>query len=258
MLNQDQRDAIAFLNSHGWTDVRIGNVVGRTDKAICQYRKSNGIPAANYRHRIDDRKAISMYEMGETDGAIARVLGVDQSAICYWRKRNGLKANFTGNAPLPKHTKRMAKALLKDGASKTQVATAVGCSVYSVQKIRRGMTSPHLRRTGLSNKDIRHRVRKDTRLLEKIEAAVGAKVPQEIREHASYDMYADLFEGVLSVELIEERASRYRNKAYSMCGSTFEHARLDAANDQGLTLLDRLSDELTETTDYLDDADAHF
>ena len=244
MLNQHQQNAIKTLNDSGWSDGQIGKAIGCTSKAVWGYRRRNDIsPVTISVPKIVNSEALRMYENGESDAAIARKFKVDQTAAFYWRKRKGFPPNFSA-APIPKEAERTARKMLKDGATRQQVADAIGCSPTTVQRVRAGMDSPHLRRTGVTNKCIQRRIRKDPGILKRIETAIGTKVPQDVREHASYDMYADLFEGVLSVELIEERASRYRNKAYSMCGSTFEHARLDAANDQGLTLLDRLSDEL--------------
>ncbi|MEM1051152.1 MAG: helix-turn-helix domain-containing protein [Pseudomonadota bacterium] len=237
-------EALRLLNGMGWTDVDVAHVFGLTSTTIAKYRAANDIPVAKtkYTQRINHEEALSLLTSGMSDRQIARQLNVHQTSVLGWRRRHGLSPSYRSGNAMPAETRRGIKKMLAQGATKDAVAAKFNVHRRTVQKIRSKMNAEGLRKAAVSNERLRNALRGDKDLMAKLNSAIGEKVPSHIREHAVFDMYGDLFECVLRVEDIEKRAPSYRSAAYKMCGDEWSHSRLDKEDENGLTLMDTLSD----------------
>lgn len=245
-------EAIFLLNREGWNDTEIADAFGSNSRAIWALRKRNGVPAVGtkYGAKIDQAEAVRLHGAGWSDGRIARHFGADQSAVTKWRKRKGLPPNFLGVRHLSDETRKGVRKLLSHGATRAKVQERFGVAKKTSTTIRAKMKPEGLRKTGITDRALRARLRKLDRLLERLENAIGANTPAHIREHAVYDMYGDLFECVLSIDDIERRAPSYRAAAYEMCGDEWSHTRLDRVDDEGLSAMDLLADPASNNGSY--------
>lgn len=200
--------------------------------------------------KIDPAQALAMYDDHATDREIADRFGVDKSAVAHWRARRNLP---TKNSIIPSAEKyRKARQMLRDGASKQQIADETGMHPSTVQTIRRSMPKEGLRKAGAATNGIRYRAINDNDLYPRILRAIGASLPRDIKHDAANEMYVDVLDGRLSADLIEARASRYRTRAWNICGSNYGPVSLDAANDDGFSLGDVIED--TAAIEAMEDA----
>lgn len=239
--NQQRDEAVKILNGLGWTDTIIAKAINVSAQSVRNCRLRNNISATVRHNRIDNKAALDLHDKGLNDNEIAKQLGVDTSAVCKWRRRRSLPAQ-SNNQPLTDEQKRLARKMLREGATKARVAEAVGCSKETIRSIRSAMSTEGLRRTGLTDRSITASIRDDPNIWSRIEKAIGRINPSHIREDAVHEMYADVLEGKLPVNLIEAKASRYRSRAYNMCGFRFGSISLNAENDNGLTLAETIAD----------------
>lgn len=200
------------------------------------------MPAQNFIPKIDSARALALYDDGATDGEIAAACGVSANGICRWRRRHGLLRTACNDNRLTDSQVRRAKNLLRDGATRAQVAAHIGVSTSAVQAIRRTMDPAGLRRTGLNGPSVRHAVVSDASLPRRIEAAIGLRVPKDIRTEAVNDMYLALLDGQLAIDQIEAAAPRYRSRAFGMVSFNYSGRSLDEEPDDGLSLTETLAD----------------
>lgn len=200
------------------------------------------MPSENFVPKIDSVRALAMYDAGASDNAIANAFGVTRSGVCYWRRRHGLRRVACNDDRLTPSQIRQAKNMLRNGATRAQVAAYVGISSSSVQEIRREMDQKGLRQSGINGPSIRNAVIADKGLPRRIEKAIGLHVPRDVRMDAVNEMYLELLEGKLPVAEIERSAARFRSKAFEMAGFNRSTRSLDEANDNGFSLTETIAD----------------
>lgn len=235
--------AFEALYHAGWCDEPIARVLHAAPTTIRQWRESRLLPKNLAAHvKIDEAVARRMYDDGESDYAIARALGMHQSSIVGWRRRNGLPSKRPCHRLTPEDI-RKARKMLKLGASMRQVAREIdNCNVGALQYLRQKINHPGLRRHGITNTMIRDKVLKDPTIQRRIERAIGPKVPADIRLDAVSELYADVLEGRVAAEYIEQQAPAYRSRAYDMCGSKYGARSLDDELAENFTLGDTIED----------------
>ena len=241
----ERDEAFRVLTDLGWSDIKIGRAFGISDAAIYHWRRKHGIVRTNERKTVDNDAALKLYHQGALDAEIASQLGVTKSGVTKWRKRRGLPRNSVP-VLLTKDQFRDIDRMLKAGGSAPAISAAIGCSLNTVLSRRKRLSSPFLRPSGITDQAQRSRMSKDPEVLVRIKTAIGEKVPDHIRDHAALDLYGDVYDGLVSTEAIEAVARKYRSSAYEMCGSAYEHSRLDAENEDGARLLDTIPDEKWE------------
>lgn len=243
---QAERNAAKrLLHEAGWTDTAIGRVLGVTRKAITGWRLRNDLPAhANpFSNRIDEARAVELHEQGLSDGMIARELSVTQSGVTRWRHRRDLPANHEQHRRIDPRTRRSMLNMLAEGASRRQVSEEFGCgSQNTMARMRAKVGGNYLRSVGITNQAIRRRILKDRRIRDRIVRAVGTHLPRDVLHDAATSLYVDVLEGRLDARLIEARASRYRNRAYSLNGFDFATRSLDGDEGSSFRPLDALDD----------------
>lgn len=244
-IHPKRRDAIILLNEAGWTDVEIGHALNAKSSSIWRYRTRFGLDTvpSKYRPKIVHDEALELYEMGLSDSEIARKFGASRSAISVWRKRNGLERNNEILPPPTPDVQKQIKKMLVAGASRAKISEKFGVSVAYLSRFRGKMKQDGLRKRGMTDASIRAKLRADRTLMPRLNKAIGGNVPLHIREHAVHDMYCDLFDCVLSLDQIEKRAPSYRSAAFKMCGDTWSHSRLDEEDENGLSLMDTLTND---------------
>ena len=161
---------------------------------------------------IQHEQALVMYDDGANDGQIAARFGVAGASVAQWRKRHGLKSKH--KCGLAADQVRKARKMLREGATKSQVAEVLGVARATIQKMRRKMQGEGLRASGIGGNSIRKHVIADKGLYPRILRAVGVGLPRDVRHDAASELYADVITGRLAVDLIESKASRYRNWAW--------------------------------------------
>lgn len=190
--------------------------------------------------KIRHGEALAMYDAGANDNEIALRFHALPSAVAHWRSRHGLPSkHFKG---LSASQRRQAMRMLRDGATRQQVSDTIGVCKAAIQHIRKSMPSEGLRSTGINQYTIRAQVLNNNDLYPRILRAVGSGLPRDVKHDAANEMYVDVLDGKLSADLIEARASRYRNRAWSICGSNYGPVSLDAANDDDFSLGDLVDD----------------
>lgn len=236
-------EAFIALHSAGWADSRIGAALAVRPEQVRTWRDERGLQKNPGRSvKIDETEGRAMHAAGANDHQIARRFSVLPSAVVYWRQRRGLAPNAPSQTK-PPEVRRKAKKMLRLGATRKQVAEACGLHIASVQAYRCKMNDPGLRRTGLTNLNIRSQVVKDARVVRRIERAVGVGLPPDVLSEATSSLYLAVLDGLVAVDLIEKVAPSYRNRAYEMCGSKFGPVSLDEEiGDDGWTLMDSLED----------------
>ncbi len=240
---KEHRDAFLALHMGGWTAPAIARVLGISEETARRWRSALGISPnpSKYCPKFDSAAAMALYEQGASDGDIAKHFGATQGGATKWRQRQGLQRNFDPNQPLEPLVARSARRMLADGASRRQVADAhdIAC-LGTVQKLRRRMPRKGLRPIGLSNPSIRAQVLKDKTIVSRITRAVGAKLPPDVKHDAVTSLYLAVLEGLLSRDLIEERAAKFRTRAFALNGHDFSHCSLD--DGEGRSWIDHLED----------------
>lgn len=239
-----RQNAFEALHTAGWSDWSISCVLRARCSTIETWRAQRQLRANRPRTtKICNTEARRLYGQGVADPVIANRFGVCHSAVVRWRQRQGLPANFPQNR-LTSEQKRKAKLLLRYGASRRQVADAIGISdLGAIQRIRSTMNDPGLRRTGHTNRNIRSRIRKDANISRRIERAVGSSLPMDVRMEATAELYVAVLDGMVSADCIEQVAPSYRNRAYEMCGcSKFGARSLNEEIGEDWTLVDSLDD----------------
>jgi len=222
----------------------IARVLHMGNNTVTRWMSQLGLEpnVTKYVAKIEERQAVELYREGASDGEIARHFGADPSGVCRWRHRRGLERNFDPTPPLDRHVARSARKMLADGASRRQVAEAhdIAC-LGTVQKLRRGMDKNGLRPTGLTNLSIRAQVIKDKTILARIARAVGTSLPPDVKHDAVSGLYLAVLEGLIRRDLIEQKAPKFRAKAFALNGDGFGHRNLNDDGD-GWNMLERLED----------------
>lgn len=240
---QEHRDAFLALHAVGWTSAAIARVLGISTETARKWRSALGISSncSKYSPKFDSTIALAMYEQGASDGEIAKHFGATQGGATRWRQRHSLERNYDPNPPLDPYIARSARRMLADGASKRQVADAheIAC-LQTVQKIRRRMPRKGLRPTGMTNATIRAQVLRDKSIVSRITRAVGVQLPPDVKHDAVTSLYLAVLDGLLSRDLIEERAARFRTRAFALNGHDFSHRSLD--DGEGRSWIDQLED----------------
>lgn len=243
----DRRErAFEVLHQAGWTDSAIAVALKASPFTVVRWRAERNLGRNLHEPpvKICEVEARRLYSQGAKDPIIARRFGVCQSAVTRWRQRQGLEANHP-HRKLTAEQEHKARMLLRYGASRRQVADALGISgLDPIQRIRSKMKDPGLRRTGHTTFHIQARVRKDKRVQGRIDRAVGSHVPMDVRLEANAELYLAVLDGIVSVDCIEKVAPSFRNRAYSMCGaSKFGTRSLDEEiGEDGWTLMDSIDD----------------
>jgi transposase len=238
-------DAIEILNREGWNDSQIGTALGSSSKAIRAMRKRRGIASVDtkYAPKIDHSKAFELYREGWSDGQIARHFGAHQTGVWRWRERHGLPPNVEQSPRMGKEDKRKIDKLLGRGMSARKACKRSGFSRGSIMRRSRKRKLEGRRATGITDRVLLKKIEDTTAIMSRIQSALGVKLPADILEQASQEMYCDLIDCALDADLIERRAASYRNEAFAMCGSKYGAVRLDEPDENGLTLLDTLTND---------------
>lgn len=240
--------AFEILHSAGWSDFRIASALQVGAHVIKRWRQDRNLePNAGRVRKINETIAREMLAGGATDKGMAETFGVDPSAIAHWRKRRGLSASFPASR-ISAEDRRTVNKHLKLGASRKQICDLTSIkSLNTIDGFRSKIKSGKLRRTGITNETIRRRVSKDPNVQKRIDRAIGAHVPADIRADAAMDLYVDLLEGRVDVDLIEKVAPSYRSRAFDMCGSKFGARSLDEDLGDGWSLMDTIQDECAQS-----------
>lgn len=241
--SKECKDAFLILHSAGWSGAAIGRVLSLSENTVRRWQVAEGLETNStaYRPKFDNEIALALYDEGASDGEIARHFGATQSGALRWRQRKGLERNFDPNGPLPTHVARSAKRMLSEGASRRQVAEAhdIKC-LGTIQKLRRKMPKQGMRRTGINNATIRAQVLKDRTVVPRIAKAVGTKLPADVKHDAVSSLYLAVLEGLICRDLIEEKAPRFRARAYALNGHDYSQRSLD--DGDGRSWIDQLED----------------
>lgn len=200
------------------------------------------MPTQNFIPKIDSRRALALYDDGASDLEIAAVFGVSANGICRWRMRHGLCRVAHNDNRVSAAQVRQAKTMLRNGATRAQIAAHLGVSSWTIQQLRRGMDGEGLRPSGINGEAIRLAVINDQHLPRRIEKAIGLNVPRDIRIEAVNDMYLELLDGKLRADQIESAAPRFRSKAYQMTCNNYSPRSLDEENEDGFSLADVIAD----------------
>lgn len=247
----ERDDAFLSLYESGWSDRKIAQAFSVSPPAVAYWRTKVGLPAQQRARLIDEEEGRQMHSDGASDPDIASRFGVTQSSVVRWRQKRGLPANIT-KPELDEAADRKIRKMLAQGASSSAIQRAVGHSKPAILARRKQVRSAHLRQTGVSDKALRLRADKQPDLIQRIREAVGEGIPVSVRDHAVMDLFGDLYDGLLVEGAIESAAPSYRSRAYAMCGSSYEHSRLDAETDDGRRLIDTIADENWENAFNLD------
>lgn len=196
--------------------------------------------------RIDPVRLLDLYRQGMTDAAIALELGCHQTSVLYWRHKAKLPANG-GKAPdgrtikLTDADKRLARKMLREGATRKQVATALGKSTKTIQNLRRTMDKDErLRASGRPQSADKVAVAKDARaiMLELAQACRGLQ-DTALRDDAVSEMFLALLEGRLKRDRIKAEARTFTGRAIGLWASRYGPASLDEdMTGEGFTLGD--------------------
>lgn len=246
-----RNEAFLVLYELGWNDKKIAEAFSLARNSVAYWREKMGLPSRNRANIIDEQGGREMHRGGASDPEIAKRYGVTQSGVVKWRKRRSLPANIP-RPGIDDASERKIRKMLAQGASSSAIQRELGHSKPCILARRKGVKSPHLRQSGVSDKSLRLRANKRPDLIDRIRVAIGDRVPQTVRDHAVMDLFGDLYDGLLIEDAIESVAPSYRSRAYAMCGSAYEHSRLDADNNDGLRLIDTIADENWEAAFDLD------
>lgn len=243
-----KHDAAMLLYRAGWRDAQIAPAMSVCTATVGKWRRTNGL-TPHRTFKIDQARCMELYRSGANDHVIATEFGVNDSAICRWRQRRDLPSNIP-QFRLDASQKRKARALLRRGASRRQVADALGIeSKTSIQKVRDAMRDREgLRQTGHTVvADRRRALRQNPEcLLQRISTAIGTRVAPDIAADATNEIYLAILEGLLPVEEIEARAHQMLGQTIGRFASKFGPLSLDEPNADGLCLVDCLADDRAE------------
>lgn len=240
-----ERDqAWTILHATGWTDYKIARAFEIGESAVRRWRGAQSLPPNGVRKiaNVDYGVVLRLYRDGHNDHEIAREVGIDPSTICKWRRSKGLPAQKSADPSLDAAAVRKAKKMLRLGATKEQVAAEISVHKRTIQRIRSKMSDAGLRKHGLNTLAVQRQARAGSSLLTRIENAIGKKVPSNVRYEAALALYTEVLEGRIAPDYIEQQAPRFRNEAWSLCGSRFGPRSLDEENDDGWSLGDALAD----------------
>lgn len=180
--------------------------------------------------RIDTDEALRMFHDGASDGEIARHFGVTQSGATRWRQKQGLQPNvIVENGRLSPERRRLARKLLREGATLEQVRNAIGCSKRTAASLRKALAGDdRLRSTGKSLRAERGQARREaSAILAEMQAATRHVTDKAIRDDAMGDMYLAIMEGRLDRDKIKAEARRYCGRAIDQWQSRWAPASLD-------------------------------
>lgn len=241
--SKECKDAFLILHSAGWSGAAIGRVLNLSENTVRRWQVAEGLETniTTYSPKFDDEIALALYNNGASDFDIARHFGATPSGALRWRRRKGLERNFDPTPSLPPHITRSARRMLFEGASRRQVADAHDIrGLCTIQKIRRKMPRQGLRPTGITNATIRAKILKDRTILPRISKAVGMRLPVDVKHDAVSGLYVAVLEGLVRADLIEEKAARFRAKAFSLNGHDYRHRSMD--DGEGRSWIDQLED----------------
>lgn len=236
-------EALKLLNAEGWHDKKIGDAFGISAVAIAKHRVNHGIPAlsSKYSPKIDTGRAAELWGQKASDSEIAEEFGATQSGVTRWRHRHGLPAHQE-HLVMATTIKRRIRDMTRLGASRDQIRAETNVSLKSISRIRKTVDGPGVRKPGRNNATIRAHIMQDPRIMQRIERAVGRELPTDIRHDAISEMYTAVLSGLLSPELIEEQAPKFRSRAFEINYGRYADTSLDADRG-GWTLGDMIEDE---------------
>lgn len=237
------------LYREGKSDYQIAAAQGVLRTSIRVWRISRGLPAnTDKRGQLtaeEDARRRACYDAGMSDLAIAQAEGVGGTSIEKWRTRRGLPANtqptlspHAGRPFTPAET-AVRTLLYQMGFSDRQIAREQGVAATTVQAWRR--------RNGLAanrRQDRKACPGRDT-TIERIQRAIGRRLPRDIADDAVSDLYLAVLSGEVDLERIESESRRFGNRVVGEFASKWGARSLDERlfDDGDSTLLDRLVDD---------------
>lgn len=239
----DFGEAVVLLKAAGWSDSRVANAFGLCLTTVARFRQREGIgKATGDRAIIDHDAALQMWREGASDGQISRKIGITQGSITRWRQRNQLEPNFERYALTPPDIQRQVRQMVKAGASRRQITEELPVKNATITRMRRKMSDPYMRATGVTDRSLRLRISKDRNVLPQIEQAIGKSLPADVRHDAATEMYMHVLSGRLDRALIEEQAPKFRSRAFEINYGRYSDTSLDTDRG-GWTLGDMIEDE---------------
>jgi transposase-like protein len=170
---------------------------------------------------MDKTEALAMHLSGVSDCEIARHFDVNQSHVTRWRQSLGRKANEQP-AVLSKEKRRKARTMLREGATKRQVAKALECHPRTVQHLRRELDGePGLRQIGATERAIRRPLVNDAAaIMDELRRATRRMADQTLRDDVISEMFLAMMEGRLSRDRIAAEAKTYCSRAIGLWQSS--------------------------------------
>jgi hypothetical protein len=189
---------------------------------------------------MDKAEALAMHLSGVSDSDIARHFGMNQSSVTKWRQGLGRKANEQP-AKLSNEKRRKARKMLREGATKRQVAQALECHPRTVQHLRKKMGGDQgLRQGGVTERSIRRALISDTTaIMAELRHATRRMTDPTLRDDVISEMFLALLEGRLSRDQIGTEAKTYTGRAIGQWQSKWAPVSLDEdLTGEGFRLVD--------------------
>lgn len=245
---QECKDAYKILHAAGWSGAAIARVLDIADNTVRRWQTEQGLTAnsTQFSPKFNHAVAMAMYEDGASDGDIARHFGATQSGATRWRQRRGLEPNVKPSTlpALSDERRRKARRLLREGATREQVATAVGCSRRTVTKLRKAIAGDErLRGTGVPLTGVRNAARRNAQqILAELMAATRHVTDATIRDDTIGDMFLAIMEGRLDRQNIKTEARGYSGRAIDQWQSRWAPVSIDEdLTGEGFRLVDLIA-----------------
>lgn len=241
MSQINHAEALALYHA-GKSDRGIAAHFGVSQNTASNWRNRAGLPPHTTRGaaKLDKAEALAMHLSGLSDSEIARHFGINQSHVTRWRQRLGRKANEP-QAQLSQDKRRKARKLLREGATKQQVAAVVECHPRTVQRLRGEIAGdPRLRQTGQSIASVRRTLARDAAsIMGELRHATRRMTDQTLRDDVISEMFLALMEGRLSRDQIGAEAKAYSGRAIGQWQSKWAPMSLDEdLTGEGFRLVD--------------------
>lgn len=123
-------DLLRSWYKRGLSDKKIADKLCLSEWQVRKWRLERGIVSNGIKNhnRIDEAKALKLYEQGMNDQEIAENVGCSAVAICNWRKRRKLQRRT-----YRRMDEDLALRLYSEGLNDREISRGVGCSVDAVQ-----------------------------------------------------------------------------------------------------------------------------
>lgn len=127
---------MASLWGEGYSDTKIGRIMGTAHSTIHRWRMKRGVPC-NYKggsiSEEEEMCRISLWGDGYTDTEIARTLRCTIPAIHYWRTKRGLPPNYEyRKGPLSEEEEILRASLWGELLHDKEIAEKLGLSTGTV------------------------------------------------------------------------------------------------------------------------------